>query len=111
MAAIFVSANAANAAYQAAQRVAAAASEASAQGVAGANPGATSFSDALHTAIKDAVGTMRVGETQATEGAAGKGDIVQVVNAVTAAELTLETVVAIRDKVIAAYQDIMRMPI
>ena len=35
----------------------------------------------------------------------------QVVNAVNAAELTLETVVAVRDKVIAAYQDIMKMPI
>ena len=31
--------------------------------------------------------------------------------AVTAAELTLETVVAIRDKVISAYQDIIKMPI
>jgi len=47
----------------------------------------------------------------AAQGAAGQGDIVQVVNAVNAAELTLETVVAIRDKVISAYQDIMRMPI
>ena len=61
--------------------------------------------------VKDAVGTMHAGEVAATQGAAGKGDVVQVVNAVTAAELTLETVVAIRDRVISAYQDIMKMPI
>ena len=61
--------------------------------------------------MKDAANTMRIGETAAAQGAAGKGDIVQVVNAVTAAELTLETVVAVRDRVISAYQDIMRMPI
>lgn len=69
------------------------------------------FSSFLNEAAKEAVGTMRAGEAAAAQGAAGKGDIVQVVNAVTAAELTLETVVAVRDRVITAYQDIMRMPI
>ncbi len=54
---------------------------------------------------------MHAGEVASAQGAAGKGDVVQVVNAVTAAELTLETVVAIRDRVISAYQDIMKMPI
>jgi flagellar hook-basal body complex protein FliE len=98
---------AANAAYQAAARVGtapAAESPAAAQS-------AGSFSDALASAMKDAVGTMRTGEVAAAQGAAGQGDVVQVVNAVTAAELTLETVVAIRDRVISAYQDIMKMPI
>jgi flagellar hook-basal body complex protein FliE len=69
------------------------------------------FSSFLNDAVKSTVDTMRSGEAAAAQGAAGKGDIVQVVNAVTAAELTLETVVAVRDKVISAYQDIMRMPI
>jgi flagellar hook-basal body complex protein FliE len=57
------------------------------------------------------MGTMHTGEVAAAQGATGQGDVVQVVNAVTAAELTLETVVAIRDRVISAYQDIMKMPI
>ncbi len=97
---------AANAAYQAAARVGGAATaDAVAQG-AGAN-----FSDALASAMKDTAATMRAGETAAAQGAAGQGDVVQVVNSVTAAELTLETVVAIRDRVISAYQDIMKMPI
>jgi flagellar hook-basal body complex protein FliE len=43
--------------------------------------------------------------------AMGKGDLVDVVTAVAAAEATLETVMAVRDEVVKAYQDIMRMPI
>ena len=38
-------------------------------------------------------------------------DVSQVVMAVTNAEVTLETVVAVRDRVIQAYQDILKMPI
>ena len=102
---------AANAAYQAAAKVGGAgATEAAAQ-AAGSQGASGSFSDALASAVKDAVGTMHKGEIAAAQGAAGQGDVVQVVNAVTAAELTLETVVAIRDRVISAYQDIMKMPI
>jgi flagellar hook-basal body complex protein FliE len=41
----------------------------------------------------------------------GKADLQQVVEAVTAAELGLSTVTAVRDRVVAAYQEIMRMPI
>jgi flagellar hook-basal body complex protein FliE len=41
----------------------------------------------------------------------GKVDLADLVSAVSSAELTLSTVVAIRDKVISAYQDIIRMPI
>ena len=101
---------AANAAYQAASRVGTGAAETGAQAALG-EAGGASFADALSSALKDAVGTMKVGEVSAAQGAAGHGDVVQVVNAVTAAELTLETVVAIRDRVISAYQDIMKMPI
>jgi len=101
---------AANAAYQAAARVGGGTgAETAALGAAQA-PGA-SFTDALASAVKNAAGTLHAGETAAAQGATGQGDVVQVVNAVTAAELTLETVVAIRDRVISAYQDIMKMPI
>ena len=51
------------------------------------------------------------GEQAATSQVAGKANIVDVVNSVNAAELTLDTVVAVRDKVVAAYQSIMNMPI
>jgi len=76
----------------------------------GAGQGA-GFGDFLTHALKDAVGTMKAGEQAAAQQAAGQGDIVNVVNAVNQAEITLDTVVAVRDKVIQAYQSIMQMPI
>jgi flagellar hook-basal body complex protein FliE len=79
-------------------------------GAAGAAQG-SSFGDFLSGAMKDAIGTMKQGEQAAAQQAAGKGDMVSVVNAVNQAELTLDTVVAVRDKVIQAYQSIMQMPI
>ncbi len=48
---------------------------------------------------------------QGMAAAAGKSDIVDVVTAISAAESSLETVVAVRDQVIQAYQEILRMPI
>jgi|SRR5579871_3638313 len=95
-------------AYQAAARLGTG-PDAGAQTAPAQGPG--SFTDALAHAVKDATASLHTGEAAAAQGAAGQGDIVQVVNSVTAAELTLETVVAIRDKVISAYQDIMKMPI
>jgi flagellar hook-basal body complex protein FliE len=98
----------ANAAYQAAARIAEAASGTqAASGAQAAGSPAQGFGNFL----KDAMESMRAGEAAAAQGGAGKGELVQIVNKVTEAELTLETVVAIRDRVISAYQDIMRMPI
>jgi flagellar hook-basal body complex protein FliE len=97
-----------NAAYQAAQRIAAASEPGAVPAVGGVTQ---TFEQTLADALETAVGTMRAGEAASAQGATGQGDLVGVVNAVTAAELTLETVVAIRDRVIAAYQDIMKMPI
>jgi flagellar hook-basal body complex protein FliE len=69
------------------------------------------FSDFLSGAIKDSISTIRQGETAATQQVQGKANIVDVVQSVNAAELTLDTVVAVRDKVVAAYQSIMNMPV
>ena len=41
----------------------------------------------------------------------GTADIQEVVMAVSNAEVALQTVVAVRDKVVSAYQDILQMPI
>lgn len=43
--------------------------------------------------------------------ATGKADIVDVVTAVAETEVALRTLVSVRDRVIAAYQEVMRMPI
>jgi len=48
---------------------------------------------------------------QALAAATGKADVVNVVTAVAESEAALETLVAVRDRVIAAYEEIMRMPI
>jgi flagellar hook-basal body complex protein FliE len=71
-----------------------------------------SFGDFLQKAIDETVDTGKTSERQmANLTAAREGSLVDVVTAVAEAETTLQTVVAVRDKVIAAYQDIMRMPI
>jgi flagellar hook-basal body complex protein FliE len=41
----------------------------------------------------------------------GKGNVVDVVTALSQTELAMESMVAVRDKVISAYEEIMRMPI
>ena len=99
--------SAATAAYQAIAKIGTETSAGAAN--AGATPGA-SFTDFLSGAVHDAVGTMKTGEQMAANQLTGQADVVDVVNAVNAAELTLDTVVAVRDKVIAAYQSIMQMP-
>jgi flagellar hook-basal body complex protein FliE len=73
-------------------------------------PGA-SFSDFLSGAVKDSINTIRQGEQAATAQVQGKANLVDVVQQVNSAELTLDTVVAVRDKVVAAYQSIMNMAI
>lgn len=69
------------------------------------------FADTLRDAVTGAVGDLRAGEAQSLKAAAGTADINDVVTAVSKAEVTLQTVVTIRDRVIQAYQDILRMPI
>lgn len=79
-------------------------------GVAGAE-GATSFQSLLQNALNDATQSSRAAETQMAAHAQGKAELVDVVTAVASAEASLETVMAVRDQVIQAYQEIMRMPI
>lgn len=65
--------------------------------------------------VTDMVGqtTQAIGQAEQMTGeaAVGQGELVDVVTAVAAAEVQLETVIAIRDQVIKAYQEILRMPI
>jgi flagellar hook-basal body complex protein FliE len=100
------------AAYQAAASITAPAAAGGAASVTPANvSGPGSFSDFLSGAVKDSIETIARGEQAAQAQVAGKANIVDVVNAVNSAELTLNTVVAVRDKVVQAYQSIMNMPI
>ena len=84
---------------------------AGAPAIAPADLPGNNFTDFLSGAIKDSISTIHQGEQAATAQLSGKANIVDVVNSVNAAELTLDTVEAVRDKVVAAYQQIMNMPI
>ncbi len=50
-------------------------------------------------------------EMKASELAAGRADIVELVTAVAETEVAVETMVTVRDRVISAYQEILNMPI
>ena len=78
---------------------------------AGATSGVGGFTDILKSAMSDAVKASKHAETQMAAQVQGKAQLVDVVTAVSAAESSLETVLAIRDQVISAYQEILRMPI
>ena len=80
-------------------------------GGAASATGGGSFGDMLSSAIQDNIGTLKKGEAAMVGGAKGTADITDVVGSVQSAMQTLETVTAVRDKVISAYQDVLRMPI
>lgn len=69
------------------------------------------FAQTLRTAAQDTVDALNSAERQSLSAAAGQADLSQVVTAVAQAEIKLQSVVAVRDKVIGAYQDILKMPI
>ncbi len=73
-----------------------------------AGPG---FGDMLNNAVSTIQNAGSSAEGAITNAALGRADLVDVVTAVAAAEASLETVMSVRDEVIKAYQDIMRMPI
>lgn len=73
--------------------------------------GGAGFAGALSRALGAVVDTAREAETGSVKAISGQGDITAVVTAVAKAELALQTTAAVRDRVVQAYQDIMRMPI
>jgi len=105
---VTITPSAATAAYQAISKIGT--ESAATAGSSTANVG-SDFTQFLSQAMNSAVSTMKQGEQVAASQVTGQADVVSVVNAVNAAELSLDTVVAVRDKVISAYQNIMQMPI
>jgi flagellar hook-basal body complex protein FliE len=77
-------------------------------GAAGASGG---FSTMLQNALDGAVETGHTAETSAMQAISGEGNLTDVVTALSRAELALQTATTIRDRVISAYQDIIKMPI
>jgi flagellar hook-basal body complex protein FliE len=83
-----------------------------ARGLGGGTSAApNSFSTAITQALDQAVQTGKTADSQAMKAVSGSGNLTDVVTALSHAEMTLQTATAIRDRVVQAYQDIMKMPI
>ena len=66
---------------------------------------------AFRATAADFMETLRQGEETVKAGLAGRADPQAVVEALAATELAVQTAVAVRDKVVEAYQEILRMPV
>jgi flagellar hook-basal body complex protein FliE len=69
------------------------------------------FAQLVTKAVNDTVSTSRNAETQMMAQVQGKADLIDVVTAISSAQASLQTVMAVRDQVISAYKEIMAMPI
>lgn len=69
-----------------------------------------SFGTLLHQAAGSVVDALNKSEKTSLQAVTGKADLAAVTEAITNAQMALQTVVAVRDRVIAAYQDILKMP-
>ena len=81
-----------------------------AQAAASANP-AEGFGAMLESQLGNLVQQGQGLEAHGMDLVQGRADVVDVVTAVAETEVLLETVVTVRDRVISAYQEILRMPI
>jgi flagellar hook-basal body complex protein FliE len=78
---------------------------------AGGEAGNGSFGAMLKDALNSVAASGHKSDVQTQAMVAGKADMVDVVTAVSETEVAVETMVAVRNKVIEAYQSIMSMPI
>jgi len=77
----------------------------------GADAGGQSFSSVLKDAIGGVLDVGRKADAQTVAMASGKANVMDVVTAVAETDVAVSTLVSVRDKVIAAYEDIMKMAI
>jgi flagellar hook-basal body complex protein FliE len=76
-----------------------------------ADSGGPSFGDVLKEAVGGVLDTGRKSDAQTVAMASGKANVMDVVTAVAETDVAVSTLVSVRDKVIAAYEDIMKMAI
>lgn len=69
------------------------------------------FGATLQRMVEGAVAQGHAADQQATAAISGTGNLTDVVTSLARAELALQSATAIRDRVVSAYQEIMRMPI
>lgn len=69
------------------------------------------FAAVLEDTMNSVIESGKSADQQMTLQATGGGSVIDVVTAVAEAELTVQTIVTVRDRMLSAYQEIMRMPI
>jgi flagellar hook-basal body complex protein FliE len=77
----------------------------------GSDGSGTSFSAVLKDAIGGVMEAGRKSDAQTIAMANGKANVMDVVTAVADTDVAVSTLVAVRDKVIQAYEDVMKMTI
>jgi flagellar hook-basal body complex protein FliE len=70
-----------------------------------------SFSELIEQSARNAVETVREGDRAAIAGLRGEISTQEVVEATMEMQSTLQVTIAVRDKVLEAYQEIMRMAV
>ncbi len=70
-----------------------------------------SLPQGLRSGIQDFASVMAELDTNATGAMTGQTETHELVQSIARAEMAMDTVTAIRDKVVEAYQEIMRMPV
>ena len=70
-----------------------------------------SFAEVLETTARQSVETIRAGEAAGIAGLQGQMPMQKVVEATMAMESALKVTVALRDKVVEAYQEVLRMSV
>jgi len=76
-----------------------------------AQDGGPNFGSVLKDVMTNVTAIGRKSDAEARDVAMGKANMIDVVTAVAESETAIQTLVAVRDKVIAAYEDILKMPI
>ncbi len=81
----------------------------------GRDPSSQDSGPNFGSVLKDVMGSVadagHKSDVQAQAAAMGKANMIDVVTAVAESETAVQALVSVRDKVIAAYEDILKMPI
>lgn len=67
--------------------------------------------EAFQSLVRDFAATLREGELTARAAMAGEADPHALVQALAQTELAVEAAITVRDRVVEAYQEILRMPV
>lgn len=70
-----------------------------------------SFAHLVETAVSQTANNVQTAEIAGNQVVTGDANLIDVVTSISTAEVSLEAAIAVRNRIIEAYQEIMRMPI